>query len=327
MANVQKQFEQFHEKIRTDFEMNETLREKRDILVTRIKRYLKEKDHPTCDKLDQGSYAMKTGVIPIDRDFDIDTGLWFDFSENDYAAKEVRKWIFEAVDGHTEDVDDRGPCCRVTYSDGYHVDLVSYACWKDEFGMEHCRLAHKTNGWREADPPKLIEHVDKVREPYKNTEGSTKTDQFRRCVRDLRRWDDVRISGESDAKPTGLAFVLLCKNHLSPTRFLDGKPDDRNALENFTRNAAACVGRLTAKKPTPEYEDVLSKLSDDDMEKLKTKLGELRDALVAADKEPDPTKACEILKKQFGDDFPVPPPEDTGKKSSAPAIITSSASA
>ena len=33
MANVQKYFEQFHDTIRTDYEMNSTLREKKDIIL------------------------------------------------------------------------------------------------------------------------------------------------------------------------------------------------------------------------------------------------------------------------------------------------------
>lgn len=46
MANVQNQFEQFHAAIRTDYDMSSTLREKRDIVVNRIKKYLKDNDLP-----------------------------------------------------------------------------------------------------------------------------------------------------------------------------------------------------------------------------------------------------------------------------------------
>ena len=43
MANVQKYLEQFHQKIRTDYEMSETLRDKRDIIINRIRKHLAEK--------------------------------------------------------------------------------------------------------------------------------------------------------------------------------------------------------------------------------------------------------------------------------------------
>jgi hypothetical protein len=42
MANVQPQFEQFHNQIRTYYEINETLREKKDIIVRRVKKHLEK---------------------------------------------------------------------------------------------------------------------------------------------------------------------------------------------------------------------------------------------------------------------------------------------
>jgi hypothetical protein len=56
-------------------------------------------------------------------------------------------------------------------------------------------------------------------------------------------------------------------------------------------------------------------------------LGKLADALGQAGEETDPVKASKLLQKYFGDDFPVPEPEDTGTKTKAPAILTSSSSA
>jgi hypothetical protein len=72
MANIQTYFEDFHEVIRADYDMNSTLREKRDIVVDLIKARLKEGGHLTCDQLLQGSYRMGTGVKPIgDLEYDI----------------------------------------------------------------------------------------------------------------------------------------------------------------------------------------------------------------------------------------------------------------
>jgi hypothetical protein len=329
LANVQKQFEQFHAIIRTDYEMNATLREKRDIILDRIHAHLIKNGRPDFKRVSQGSYKMKTGVVPIeDLEYDIDVGLRFSFTEDDYTAKEVRKWVFEAVDGHTEQVEEKGPCIRVTYADGYHVDLVSYAFWTDAAGEDQYRLAHKTRGWVAANPIKLIEHVNEAREPYEGTEdNATKTDQFRRCVRDLRRWNDVAIPYEDRSKPTGLALVLLAIKHLQPAYTWDGKSDDRLALEQLAGAAANTYGRIVAKKPTPEYEDMFGRLSDKQMDELKGRFKTLYDTLVAADKEKDPRKACKLLQQVFGDDFPVPPEEDTAEKTRGPAIVTTSVSA
>src|SRR4051794_29827650 len=62
MAKLQRYFEQFHEKIRADYDMNKTLREKKDIILNRIRKHLKENGRPSFDELLQGSYRMGTGV-------------------------------------------------------------------------------------------------------------------------------------------------------------------------------------------------------------------------------------------------------------------------
>ena len=329
MANVQKQFEQFHYAIRIDYDHSSTLREKRDIILNRIRKHLADNKRPSFVELLQGSYKMKTGVIPIeDLEYDIDVGLRFSFSEDDYSAAEVRSWVFEAVDGHTQSVEERGPCIRVTYSDDYHVDLVTYACWEDEAGTTQYRLAHKDDKWLPAVPPGLLDFVKKAREPYSETKDiSTQTDQFRRCVRYLRRWDDVALPEVSNEKPTGLAFVLLAEKHLAPRTFLAGGADDRAALYKLASEAAATVGRIQVKKPTPQYEEMFGRISSTGMTDLKNRFAALRDALEKANNETDPVKACKILREEFGDDFPVPPEEDTAKRTGAPALTVSSSSA
>lgn len=327
MANIQTQFEKFHEKIRTDYETNEQLREKRDIILDKIEKSLSEAKRPSFVRIMQGSYIMRTGVMPCgDKEYDIDVGLRFKLRDTEYTAAAVRGWVLDAVKNHTNDVKAKGPCVRVTYSAGFHVDLVSYACWTDDNDTEQYRLAHETRGWIAADPPKLLAHVDDAQASFADTEGSTKTTQLRRVVRYLKRWDDVQQPEETEAKPSGLAFTLLCINHLRKTTTWDGKPDDRNALLALA-NFVSSQGRLHAQKPTPEYEDVFAKLSDANMKALIERFTRMKAALVVAGNEIDPTKACELLVPIFGADFPVPPPDQTGKKTQAPAIITSSNSA
>ncbi|MCI0627736.1 MAG: nucleotidyltransferase [Acidobacteria bacterium] len=330
MADVQRYFEQFHDTIRTDYEMNRTLREKKDIIVTLLRRRFQEEDRPAFQELLQGSYSqpVRTGVCPIaGLEFDIDVGLRFGFSANDYEASDVRKWVLKAVEGHTNRVEDKGPCIRVGYADGFHVDLVPYAVW-NAGGVEQFRLAHRTKGWRPADPPALLKHIKRARELFADTEDSrTNTDQLRRITRYLKRWYDEAIPVESDAKPSGLAFLLLAIDHLQPTKSWDGRPDDRKALWQVANYSSIILRRLTAFKPTPEYEDMFSSLSDKHMGDLKSCFQSLGNALTYAELEVDPVKACQRLQDVLGADFPVPEPERTAKRTSAPAIVTSSSSA
>lgn len=329
MADVQKYFEKFHEKIRTDYDLSSTLREKRDIILKRISKYLSSNNLPSFSEMLQGSFAMKTGVKPIGNlEYDIDVALRFSFKENEHSATEVRKWVFDSIEGHTESVEDKGPCTRVTYADGYHVDLVSYAVWEDDFGITQYRLAHKKNGWRLAEPDELKEYIRKAMVTFEDTNDfSTSTNQFRRVVRYLRRWIDEVIPYESDSKPTGLGFTLLAINYLTKSLDWTGKPDDRKGLYDMANSVSNILGRIIVKKPTQEHEDLFAKLSDDDIKKFKERIGKLASGLAAAYQEPDPVKACKLLRTHFGDDFPVPEPEDSAKKTIAPAIVPSSSSA
>lgn len=334
MADVQEQFKQFHKQIQTYYEINETLRQKKDIIVRRVKRYLEKNNRPQCVEFIQGSYKMKVGICAVDGlEYDIDVGLRFSFDESKYTAETVRLWLLEAVDGHTEAVEKKPSCIRVVYADGYHVDLVSYAWWDDDDKKEQYRLAHESKGWRSADPPALIQHVLDARKPFADTKDTaTQTDQFRRVVRYLKRWNDRAMPFESKNKPSGIALVLLTELHLkSPRTTWDGISDDRAALEQVAYGATNSVGRISVKKPTPEYEDIFGSISDTEINKLKERFGKLRTALVDAKNEANVETACKRLREVFGDDFPCPDPIDSkteqAKRTSAPAIISSASSA
>jgi hypothetical protein len=334
MADVQGLFETFHSQIRTSYEINDQLREKKDIIVERVKNHLGKMERPSCAELIQGSYKMSVGVLPVDgSEYDIDVGLRFSFDESSHSAEEVRSWVFDAVDGHTQQVDEKAPCIRVTYSDGYHVDLVCYCRWEDANGTEHYRLARRSTGWRPADPQGLVDFVIDWRKPFEGTEDSkTKTDQFRRAVRYLKRWNDLRMPGESDNKPSGLALILLTRESLThPCVTWDGVPDDCLALELVASAAGSRLGRISASKPTPEFEEMFSRISDKAMQDLKANFRTLADALAEARNAKDAEAACKILRREFGPDFPCPD-GDGGSRASvhrtaAPAVVPSTSSA
>ena len=299
MANLQKQFEQYHNTIRLDFDSQDLLREKRDIVLEKIEKSLKAKKRPRFDRLLQGSYKMKTGVFPINgAEYDIDVGLVFEFETALPKADEPRKWLIEAIGEHTHNVAEKTPCIRVHYKDSppYHLDLVVY-------GKLHGKLHLATsNGWREADPESLLEHVANIQSRFAGTEGSTGIDQFRRIVRYLKRWGDIRVASD-DEKPTGLAYTLLAGQLLSRTVAFDNTLDDATALQNLAHQASL-YPRIAAKKPTPEYEDMFGRLSASQMETLKEDLRSLARTISAAKAEPDPHEACTLLVPLLGDDFP-----------------------
>ncbi|MDP2644041.1 MAG: nucleotidyltransferase [Desulfobacterales bacterium] len=311
MANVQKYFETFHKEIRMDFELNKELAEKRDVIFNKIKKSLEENQMPSVSILLQGSYIMKTGVKPIEKlEHDIDIGLKFYIDKNKFTAAEVRKWVFEAIKKHTNNVDEKASCIRVSYEKGFHVDLVVYAVEKSG-SDEIYNLAHKDNGWRPADPPKLLKHVESLNAKYKGTDDPlTSTTQFRRVIRYLKRWDDEAVPYESSSKPAGLAYTLLCGEYSAGPHKNGTDSNDSSMLYQIAEKVSNLSGRIQIYKPTPEYEDLFSKLSEAEMIKLKQRFKSLKEALMEADVEPSERKACKILKEQFGRDFPVPEKDD-----------------
>jgi predicted Rdx family selenoprotein len=99
MPAVQKQFEDFHAKVKLDDDDEKAkLREKRETLLRTLKANLGD-DVPTFEKFDQGSYAMHTGVVPLGGNYDIDVGLIFDCKRDKYSDPvELKKRVRDALD-------------------------------------------------------------------------------------------------------------------------------------------------------------------------------------------------------------------------------------
>lgn len=80
MLDLQKQFEEFNETIKLDYDKNTELAEKRDKLIKKLRA---NSDLPSFTTINQGSYSMKTGVEPVgDKDYDIDVGLKFNVNKD-----------------------------------------------------------------------------------------------------------------------------------------------------------------------------------------------------------------------------------------------------
>lgn len=300
--SIQNYFGKFHKEIKVE---TEELREKRDILLDKIKSTLKDQKHPIPELLNQGSYIYGVGVKPVaSEEYDIDVGLDFDIQSSEYKAQDVRNWVYDAIKTHTKEVESKGPCIRVRYAKGYHVDLVLYARYKDNKSIENYQLAMKDNTWKSADPKKLKQFISDARSPFKDTKDSSGSDQLQRVTRYLKRWNDEAILGESKDKPSGLATLLLVIEALkAPKLDSDNLPSDIDALIRVAEYATL-TSKIIVKKPTPEYEDLYAKLSLSAMEKLIKRytglLNDLKKAKMLNDE-----KASELLAKQFGNDFPT----------------------
>ena len=342
-SNLQAQFEDFHKAIKLD-DGAELLREKRERLIDRLKKRLKKRfgdqgeTAPSFEYFNQGSYAMSTGVKPLDRDYDIDVGLRFDLSKEDYPNPvEVKLWVYEVLKNHTSKVEVRRPCVRVYYIENgepaYHVDLAIYAAKSSDGKLYLARgklnSSPENRVWEESDPLRFIELV---REGFEGEER----DQFRRVIRYLKRWSDVKFPPEGNAAPIGIGFTVaaylwfqpqfVTVDHFSNKR----KPDDLGALLGFVGamlwrfsskyHEEEWAERLQAHLPVAPGNDVFEKMTNRQMAQFKEKLEALRDALEQAKNEESLLKACEVLREQFGNEFPLPSDERAGRPTPPPVV-------
>lgn len=312
---IQRKFLHFHNTIQlTDADENATLREKRDLILDRLRGGLRARGLPTFTTFNQGSYATGTGVQPVNGDFDIDVGVVFSGARPDNPL-EVKRWVYEAVEGHTTRVDWRKPCITVWYQSRgeliYHVDLAVY--WQDSSGRLFLAMGKQHSGvgqrdWQHADPKTLVtlvkDHLD----------GEDRR-QFRRVVRYLKRWRDVQFPVQGNAAPVGIGLTVQAMQHFRPVGNRWGNSpglyNDLAALHGVveamvrsfrrTWGPDGWVERLVARVPVGPNDDVFARMTERQMLEFKRRLAVLADQLGTVARYDDSGH----LLAAFGDDFPV----------------------
>jgi len=223
----------------------------------------------------------------------------------------------------------------------YHVDFAIYGKELNALGEEVQKnlakgkeFAVKENRfWEKAEPKKLRKLIKEEMFNSDDELGGKKRAQFRRIVRYFKRWKDHNFSSNGNARPTGISMTAICYEWFQPTivKNWDGTIVEKDivAFQQVVKMALANNFGLDVRLPVLPYNPLFEKmkLSDSNVENYKIKLTALGNALTDAINEPDAHEAAKILAKVLGEDFPVPTKEETAKKTAAPAITTSSASA
>lgn len=316
MANIQPQFEQFDATIRLGrFDESQTLREKRNIIREKLEKNLPQmfakhnEPCPTFYFLDQGSYPMDTGVKPLDGDFDIDQGLYFELAIDAYPDPvALKERVYEALEDHTDNVCIRRSCVTVFYhKEGeaiYHIDIAIYsdaACNADgksytAKGKQHSDVEHRV--WQVSDPQRL---TDTIFAKFADLDRK----QFRRIVRIWKRWKAWNFPKEGNAAPNGIgltvaAYDRLCVAYSDP---IAGKHDDLRAMRQLVTDTLsrfatvwdpieqAFVRRLVVTLPIEPSTDLLARMTAKQMAEFETKLTSLKEALEDAERTSD-AAAC-----------------------------------
>lgn len=330
MASIQKDFEDFHAKIKLDEDdENAKLREKRDTLLSELRDKLPD-DVPKFKEFHQGSYSMNTGVVPLDGNFDIDVGLVFDCEKDKYPDPvALKKKVRDALTREKRSVGIRRPCVTVTYlKDGspeFHVDLAIYVKRSDDcldIAMGRESSAAELKVWEKSSPKQLTELINKK---FSGDDAA----QFRRCVRYLKRWRDKNFSSGA---PLSIALTVAAYKWFAPNQELSGKYSDLKALKALTTNIlcnfsyrfheGTLFDRLAVELPVTPNKDLMEGMTNLQMQAFKVRLTSLKDELTAAEKDVLPEDACKRMNKQFGDEFLVPATTNTAKSVRSPYIST-----
>jgi hypothetical protein len=332
MAQMQHHLEAFDKAIRlgTTDEQPE-LRQKRDRLLSDLKtglaRVFADSNQPTpCfEHFNQGSYAMRTGIRPLDGEYDIDVGIVFDIKIRDHPDPVVVKlWVAQALKGVSRTIEVHRSCVRVTYHKNmkpvFHVDLAVYGCnAKGELflarGKEQSEPHHRR--WERADPRGLIARMDN----HLGKKSDAEREQFRRAIRLLKRWKDRQFPSNGNAAPVGIGLTVLAMRGFMPVvGMVDGlaAPDDLEALRRFVAwmlkqfsfalrasiRHSRMIARIEAVLPIAPTSDAMAKMTGLQMVELESRLKELRAALAAVQHEPNARRAIKRLRACFGEGFP-----------------------
>jgi len=331
MQDLQKHFIEFHKTIKLDnFNENQALREKRDILLKTLKDNL-SKDAPSFESFDQGSYAMNTGINPKDGNYDIDEGLIFDTEKDEYEDPvKLKKIVRDALASKNRTVKIRRPCVTVEYMKNgevdYHVDIAIYIKREEDDCLDIAKGKENSGEefrvWEISDPKGLIKKINN------RLDDADDRAQMRRCIRYLKRWRDQKLPS---GKPFSIALTCAIYKWFQPSKdIFTSKYNDLEALILLSEELLNQFDEnewLTIDLPVAPYDDLNEKMTESQMQTFKEKLEELKNALVDAQNEDLEEEACKKLTKQFSDEFPVPEKKDTANKARTSGFAPAGASA
>ena len=322
MPTLQDAFIEFHDKIKLSDE-NDTLREKREILINKLDKNISD-DAASYTKFNQGSYAMNTGIKPEDGDYDIDVGLKFNLNKDDYPDPVVvKKWVKDALYGHTKSVNIRRSCVTVQYQQAddplYHVDFAIYAANNDDGKLYIAKgeefSATDKKYWEVSDPQGLI---SLIAEKHSDTDAQ----QFRRVIRYMKKWKDYMFTSSGNSAPTGISLTILAYDLFAPNSAYDPFKDkttynDFEALRNLANNIKSqftlaydvdsnkFCHSISKKLPLEPYNDLFEKMTIKQQEAFYSQLSTMIQKLDEADEKETLSEKCTVLTKLFGDDFPI----------------------
>ena len=259
----------------------------------------------------QGSYKFGTQVRPASKDheFDIDLGIYFKWPgqphEGPHAPTALKAFVQKSLQTYAEDDtneaeaedEPRAKCSRIHFKDGFHIDVPAYHLDDDRDARS---LATDKDEWEDSDPKAIYQW-------WKDSLSDLERPRCRRMVRYLKMWAALKFTDKT--RPSSILLTVLTANAYLQI--------DRSSLSGDDEIVRAIVARITEQleastsvsNPSCPDEN-LNRLSDQENENLKEKLGELLSIADRALNVQTKMGASDIWSEAFGHFFPIPSEEE-----------------
>lgn len=318
---MQNKFEEFYKNIFLTNECNEykDARKKDDAIVEKIKNKFKTNEYSVKETFIQGSWATHTAIKQKGVNFDIDRAIVISESDAPSDPLKPKNAILDVLEGMSfKNAKIKTPCVTAGYKNiDLHIDLPVYSKdddgnYKLAIGKPHSQITE----WGNSDPKGLINWVNNF-DAYKYNYEREHRRQFRRLVCYIKKWRNEKFTNDIKSKLFSIGLTIMIKECFQPSIDKDGVPDDLAALKNTISHILSFGNylisdgkdgyKIRVALPVSPYRDIYNDAGSSERgtqfyNKLSTLNNKLQDAIDEAD---NLKKQCEILNKQFGDDFPV----------------------
>lgn len=325
--SLQTQYTKFFDSIKLTRESDKykEAREKDDLITPKVESAFKVKGYEVNSNFLQGSLATHTGIIPLDGDYDIDRAVVITKSSSPTDPVEPKKVVKEVLSSHGfKNPRIKTPCVTANYENKpLHIDFPIYRI--DEYGNYQLAVGkenanEENRNWDDSDPKGLVNwitsdtnHQSCLLEKLTDAEKW----QYYRLVRYIKRWRDFQYESETQRKKIySIALTVMFKESFKPNVDDSGKTDDHSALKAtleiilnkkyYFIDTGEGNFNIIVNLPVKPNRDIFNDKGSNVGTTLKNRLKKLLDTLHTVDDNEDLKEQCELLQKQFGDDFPVP---------------------
>lgn len=291
MADVTRQLNEYLERITLSSTQEDSLRRSREALADKIKVYFREQGKTMPVFKQQGSFDMRTIIVPLDKEFDLDYGVYlqeYDDNEEEWPSPgTVHRWIIDAVKNHTQtEPENKNTCVRVIFKNQYHIDLPSYIETEAK-----CKLSHIEKGWIQSQPKDITKWFQK--------QINEKGEGLRSVVKFLKGWADFQ-KYKRGKMPSGLVLTILAAdNYVQMDRL------DESVFRTVIKIMESVRFRVQVRNPVDPRELVSDRLSDAVKKRFQEAIQDLNDSLRLAYLEDSFSKSCSLWIKEVGDRFPT----------------------